>query len=681
MNKKYEIEKKYIYDEETYPNMFLICFKELETGAYYKFEISDRRNDIDKLYKFLYQPNLTLIGFNNLNFDYPVIHNTLLSHKRQWTAASIYREVKNIIAEEYSSIRDNEVKIKQIDLYKIWHYDNKNKATSLKWLEFAMRWKNLQDLPYPVGSILTPEQMQDVVDYCYNDVDATEQFYNISKKHIELRQFYTDHEQMNLINGSEIKISKEIFSKHLSKEMDMSQWDVKQLRTFRNTFPISNIVFPYIKYNDPVNIRSLETFNNLNWVDTSNMSKTEAKKHSVSFTVPYKNVTREYAEGGLHSFGKSGIYESDDDYILIDVDFASYYPHLSFRNNLHPEHIPEPIFSKIYEGFYKERQNYPKSDPRNYVLKIILNGSYGLSKDKYAFLYDPKWQMAICINGQLILTKLTELVFEHCIITPTIIFENTDGAMYRIHRSDINNLNKACKIMENICNIPLETQECQKIIARDVNNYINIIDSKNIKFKGCFEINRDYHKNHSKRIVPVALANYYINNVPIKETILNHFNTTEYNIPADKKSHTNIPQDKDYYQSYGIFDFCIGSKMKGSNKLFEKIIDKLEIIYKPLQKVNRYYVSKDGNEFIKKLPPLEKSYIPATELHKQKVDSNQMNIFDIVSDETIVDPKDRESNLEVGWKCTLFNNFIEKENYNINYDYYIKECNKILNKL
>ena len=70
------------------------------------------------------------------------------------------------------------------------------------------------------------------------------------------------------------------------------------------------------------------------------------------------------------------------------------------------------------------------------------------------------------------LTLLTEKVFEACKIEPTIIFENTDGAMYRIHRSDLENLNKACKEVEEIVNIPLETQICEKIIARDVNNYI-----------------------------------------------------------------------------------------------------------------------------------------------------------------------------------------------------------------
>ncbi len=163
---------------------------------------------------------------------------------------------------------------------------------------------------------------------------------------------------------------------------------------------------------------------------------------------------------------------------------ASYYPHLTFRNKLHPAHIPEKIFNKIYEGFYNDRQGYSKKDVRNYVLKILLNISYGLSKDKYSFLYDPRWQLTICINGQLILTLLTERILEY-IPDAFIIFENTDGAMFRVKRDKVHLLEKACKEIGDLVNIPLETQECQKIILRDVNcwrlNLVNCWNTKSVR--------------------------------------------------------------------------------------------------------------------------------------------------------------------------------------------------------
>ena len=91
-------------------------------------------------------------------------------------------------------------------------------------------------------------------------------------------------------------------------------------------------------------------------------------------------------------------------------------------------------------------------------------------------------------------------------------------------------------------------------------------------------------------------------------------------------------------------------------------------------------VSNNGCELIKKLQPLEKNYLTETEKHNLKTGSNQLDIFSIVED-VRVEPEDRESNLEAGWKCTLFNKYKESDNYDINYDYYIKECNKIINNI
>ena len=661
----------FIWDLETYPNMFLAMFKSTTTGAYTSFEISDRRNEIYILKKFLRENVRGLIGFNSLNFDYPVIHNTILKTNRILYAPEIYEEVKRIIGNKYSSIYDNQVKIPQLDLYKIWHYDNKNKSTSLKWLEFAMRLPNVEDLPYAPGTILTSEQMDEIIDYCKNDIDATEKFYRKSIKHIEIRQFYSAHEELPLMNASEIKMSKEIFGKYLAKEMDIPLKELTMMRTHRSRIDIKDIVFDYIKFNDPVNQSSLKSFKDFVWLYNDD---TEKAFENIKFTVPYKNVVREYAEGGLHSFGKPGIYESDDDYVLMDVDFASYYPHLSFRNKLHPAHIPEEIFNKIYEGFYKDRKLYDKKDPRNYVLKIILNGSYGLSKDKFAYLYDVLWQLAICVNGQLILTLLTERIFEKCKTEPQIIFENTDGAMYRIHRSDMHLLTEACKEVEDIVNIPLEIQECEKIIAKDVNNYINVIATNlpdketggtydNIKFKGCFEIDRDYHKNHSKRIVPIALANYFINGVDPLVTIDNHLKEVKYS----------------FAENYGIYDFCLGAKMKGTNKLIQRYWKSHDLMEEPLSKMNRYYISNTGVDLIKRLEPLAKNYLTSTDKHQMKVDANQLSIFDIIEDVKI-DPELRDENLESGYKCTLFNKY-SVYNYDLNKLYYINECEKIINVL
>lgn len=703
----------YVYDLETYPNFFLYSFKDIVTGEIIHFEISDRKNEFRELKHFLTSGKIKyLVGFNNVFFDYPVLHYTILLPGKCLSLQEMYRIVQqDVIEQKYSSVKPWEVKVPQIDLFKIWHYDNKNKSTSLKWLEFALRMNNIEDLPYKVGSTLDDSQKDNTIAYCENDLDATHKFLNKSIKHISLRKTYGKLEGLNLMNSSEIHITKQIMLKKLSQAAGIDKWELSKMRSIRREVAIEDIIFPYIEFNDPENQRTLEEFKNRTWrydVDT------EKALNSIAFTTKYKNVTREYAEGGLHSFGKPGIYESDDEYVLVDVDFASYYPHLTFVNNLHPEHIDEQVFNEVYEGYYYERKKYPKSDPRNYVLKIVLNGTYGLSKDKYSFLYDPKWQLAVTVNGQLLLTLLTERIIEYTNEDTKIIFENTDGAMYRIRRSDMDNLRRACEEIEGICNIPLEIQECKKIIARDVNNYINIINDEVIKFKGAFEIDRDFHKNHSKRVVPIALANYYIHDVPVSDTIKTHLDGTSYS----------------FAENHGIFDFCLGAKMKGGNKLYSRVQiadipsfteeQKIEVVKangwheyyggswlkegasdrsatdleyafrsslksedfyrdEQLSKITRYYVSNDGVELIKKLPPLAKNQMTETDKHKLKHGENQLNIFDMI-DDVRVEAEDRTSNLEVGYKCTPMNEYDVDSDYDINYEYYLNECDKIIKK-
>ena len=162
-----------VYDLETYPNFFLAVFKDIKTGLFSYFEISDRVNMTNDLRTFLYTEGLKLIGYNNLNFDYPILHNTILSNDKEWNSYEIYNEVTNVIETKYSAIWDNLTKIPQLDLYRIWHYDNKNKATSLKWLEFAMRLENVQDLPYKPGSILDDEEKDEVIESIIAESKAT----------------------------------------------------------------------------------------------------------------------------------------------------------------------------------------------------------------------------------------------------------------------------------------------------------------------------------------------------------------------------------------------------------------------------------------------------------------------------------------------------------------------------
>ena len=127
-----------IYDLEVLSNLFTYTGYCRQSKTYIQFVIHKSRNDLIKLVEHLSQKDLIMIGYNNENYDYPILHH-ILNHYEEYKlldgqelAQRIYKKSQSVIESEFSTVADWNKKIKQIDLYKIWHYDNKAKATS--WL-------------------------------------------------------------------------------------------------------------------------------------------------------------------------------------------------------------------------------------------------------------------------------------------------------------------------------------------------------------------------------------------------------------------------------------------------------------------------------------------------------------------------------------------------------------------
>lgn len=663
--------QKYIYDLETYKNFFLATFKVANEDIWYEFEISDRINEIDKIKSFLDTKPLS-VGYNNINFDYPVLHNTILKIDKKWTSQEIYEEVQNIINSEYSAIKDSDIKIPQLDLFKVWHYDNKARITSLKWLEFAMRMKNIEDLPYVPGTILTSEQMDEVKSYCRNDILATEMFYNSSKDNIQLRVNMTKELNHNVMNYSDVKIGEYLNRVTYEKLSGKPFKTFKDLQTNRSIIQIKDLIPDFIKFKT----KPLQDF--LEQIKTESFNANTKGDWEKSLNIGTMDIN--FAKGGLHSKDKAGIKECKEGYYLKEKDVGSMYPKALIAGNMYPEHLG-PAWNKGIELLYNERANklkpalkkleykskeYDFINSKQEVYKLAMNGGgYGKTGSDFGWQKDKLVMFKVTFRGQLSLLMLLESYY--LLGDVDLVSANTDGIVIHYKKEIDYKVQEIHDEWEKITDSILEDTFYSKIVFRDVNNYIAFIIDKNgnhlkYKMKGAYEIDRDYHKNHSKRVVAIAASNYFINNIEPHITLKEHLKGNDYN----------------FAKNYGIYDFCIGSKMKGKNVLYERKIKGVKVIDTKLGKVNRYYVSKEGSQLIKILPPLEKAYKTATDKFKEK-SPNQMDIFDVIEDNILVKPKDRETNIEAGWKCTLFNKFEKKDDYGISYNYYINEVNKLIN--
>ena len=66
-----------VYDIETFPNCFTFAMEMLNSDVTSVWEISEFRDDRKQLLAFfneLARSQTPMIGFNNVGFDYPVIH-------------------------------------------------------------------------------------------------------------------------------------------------------------------------------------------------------------------------------------------------------------------------------------------------------------------------------------------------------------------------------------------------------------------------------------------------------------------------------------------------------------------------------------------------------------------------------------------------------------------------------
>ena len=167
----------WVYDCETFPNVFTLSVMHVEAPVKLMFEVSEWRNEsrqIVEFVRYLADRNARMAGFNNIGFDYPILHT--LMQMGQSDAQTLYRKAQAIIERQddddrwLHTVKPSDRIVQQIDLYKIHHFDNKARSTSLKALEFNLRMDTIEDLPFKVGTTLTRDQVAVLKSYNEHDV-------------------------------------------------------------------------------------------------------------------------------------------------------------------------------------------------------------------------------------------------------------------------------------------------------------------------------------------------------------------------------------------------------------------------------------------------------------------------------------------------------------------------------
>ena len=341
-----------VYDIENFPNCFTLHAEGLFDAFASTWEISQFRDDRRALFEWFWhckRNRIPMIGFNNCHYDYPVIH--AIFHNPEITYQQIFAKGSAIIRSkdqfEHSLWTSDEF-APQIDLMKVHHFDNQAKRTSLKALEINMRSDNVVDMPVKVETHLTEDEVNRVlIPYNIHDVKETKQFAIHSLPALEFRVSMIEQLGPEVINYNDSKIGSKLLEKRLGDDICYSRaGGRKQKRqTVRNLIALNDIIFPYIQFTNPEFQRVLDFMRAqvLRPADiepeAGGMVKVTTKGVFAGLKAHVGGVDYHFGTGGIHASVGAQMIQSNNSYVIRDIDVASLYPSIAIANGLYPEHL------------------------------------------------------------------------------------------------------------------------------------------------------------------------------------------------------------------------------------------------------------------------------------------------------------------------------------------------------
>ena len=423
-----------VYDIECLANLFTFTGFVRQTKEYKQFVIHSSKNEYQELIVWLFSEKMIMIGYNNCNYDYPIIHH-LINHFEEYKYLTgneltqrIYQKSQEIISMEFSSVAEWNEKIKQIDLMRIHHFDGAAKTTSLKQLEIAMNLDNVEDMPYHHTYWVTKQsEIDEILAYNKWDVYSTTCFLDVTlgntnhpvykgKNKIELRQSIIKKYGLKCYNWNDVKLGVELILHLYCKKFNKNPQTIRKLRTHRDVINLSDCIPKWCDLSTPEMKRLVNFFNKA-------VIYNGVTKGVVNFDLIFHNIKIYYGSGGAHASIKPGVYEKNDEMMILDLDIDGMYPNLAITQGIYPEHLGKE-FIDIYDGEIVSVRTKEKKKPkkeRDFVivegLKLASNGTYGKSNSNDSYLYDPLYTMKTTISGQILISMWAEKLVK---VSPTL---------------------------------------------------------------------------------------------------------------------------------------------------------------------------------------------------------------------------------------------------------------------
>lgn len=616
-----------VFDIEVLKNVFTCTCKNTDTKQITVFEISPRRVDIQGLVTFFYE-NYYFVGYNNIHYDNPILNYIIMLYNKHYFNSYSTRELTESIFRMSQLVID---KNSDFDLWKEYKYArnflsidlltmlySKALRVSLKEMQVTMQYKNVEEFVVDWHQDLPEKDIDRLISYNINDVESTEELLYRCKDLLELRIETEKDFGLPCLSLDRVNLGDRLLQLKVMEKTGLNKKQLENMKSPADYVDLEKVIFPWIKFESPILQKKL--------TDMKNQHNVSPGRKGYINTFIFGEMKVTIGVGGIHGDNGTCIIKPNEDELLLDSDVNSLYPSLMRMYHLYPPKLKD-VLGQIFPQIIDDRLEFKRTSQKNKneTYKYMLNGVSGKMQDETSWLFSPFTVMQVRINGQLLLLMLAERLLK---LGCKLYQINTDGILYKLKKSKYEELQQVLKEWEKLTMLTLETEEFTQFYQLAINDYFGVEPNNKIKKKGFFLTDIELGKGLTPKIIPEAIINYFVHNIPVEDTIKSCKDICKF-LQAEKTG-------KQWTVEYN-----------------EQI----------QQRINRFYVSNSGYY-----------------LWKWKLDDAGKKSYQIMLKDHGVRLHNKfYSDEDLQWKYSQGETF--QSIYDIDYQYYINQCIKVIEKL
>lgn len=616
-----------VFDIEVLKNVFTCTCKNTETKQITVFEISPRRVDIQGLVTFFYE-DYYFVGYNNIHYDNPILNYIIMLYREHYFDRYSTRELTESMFRMSQLVID---KNSDFDLWKEYKYArnflsidlltmlySKALRVSLKEMQVTMQYKNVEEFVVDWHQDLPEKDIDRLISYNINDVESTEELLYRCKDLLELRIETEKDFGLPCLSLDRVNLGDRLLQLKVMEKTGLNKKQLENMKSPANYVDLEKVIFPWIKFESPILQKKL--------TDMKNQHNVSPGRKGYINTFIFGEMKVTIGVGGIHGDNGTCIIKPNEDELLLDSDVNSLYPSLMRMYHLYPPKLKN-VLGQIFPQIIDDRLEFKRTGQKNKneTYKYMLNGVSGKMQDETSWLFSPFTVMQVRINGQLLLLMLAERLLK---LGCKLYQINTDGILYKLKKSKYEELQQVLKEWEKLTMLTLETEEFTQFYQLAINDYFGVEPNNKIKKKGFFLTDIELGKGLTPKIIPEAIINYFVHNIPVEDTIKSCKDICKF-LQAEKTG-------KQWTVEYN-----------------EQI----------QQRINRFYVSNSGYY-----------------LWKWKLDDTGKKSYQIMLKDHGVRLHNKfYSDEDLQWKYSQGETF--QSIYDIDYQYYINQCIKVIEKL